>query len=184
METEQQQQQFYGTMSNNDTISSNQGYNSALQLRLDCDKILSDIFDFLAGTNTYQDFDEAKQCMVSKCQVVGEALANRKGIQSIMLRCRGIFNPQTVQGNFSDERYNQYIKFLRQDIAMELVQSRYKWEIQPYNVNTITNKIMEFAKPFMSRTLYNKERESYTQTVQSKETHNIVPQENNKKGWF
>lgn len=181
---EAQQQQFYGTSSAMDTISSNQGYNSALQLRLDCDKILSDINDFLAGTNTYQDYDNERNCVITKRQVVGEPLANLKGIQSIMLRCRGIFNPQTVQGNFNDERYNLYIKFLRQDIAMELVQSRYKWEIHAYNVNTITNKIMEFAKPFMSRTLYNKERESYTQTVQSKETHNIVPQEGKKNSWF
>lgn len=176
-------QQFYGSMQGIDTISSNQGYNSALQLRLDCNQILSDINDFLNGTSTYQDYDEEKKINTTKQIQIGEPIANKKGIQAIMLRCRSIFNPQSVQGNFDDARYNLYIKFLRQELALEIVGNRYKWDIKSERVNDVVDKVMNFAKPFMSRTLYNKERESYAQTVQSKETHQIIPNEQTKSKW-
>lgn len=182
MDSDSEDRQFFGSVQGVDTISSNQGFNSALQLRLDCNQILSDLNDFFNGTSTYQDVDkDGKQ--VLKTIVVGEPVANKKGIQALMLRCRSIFNPQSVQGNFDDARYNLYIKFLRQELAMELVMNRYKWKIMPERVNDVVDKIMNFAKPFMSRTLYNKERESYAQTVQSKETHQIIPDAAQKSKW-
>jgi hypothetical protein len=167
-----------------DTISSNSGYNSSLQLRLDCDKILSDINDFLGGTTTIDEFDNEKQTIIKKSFITGEPLCNMNGKQMIMLRCRSIFNPQAVQGNFNDERYNLYIKFLRQELVMKLVLNRYKWTIRSENINVIVDTIMNFAKPFMSRTLYNKERESYATTMQSKETHQIVPNDGKKTFGF
>lgn len=172
---EQAQQQFYGNVQGIDTISSNSGYNSSLQLRLDCDKILSDINDFLGGTTTIDEFDKEEQMVRKKSYNTGEPLCNMNGKQMIMLRCRSIFNPQAVQGNFNDERYNLYIKFLRQELALKLVLNRFKWSIKSENINVICDTIMNFAKPFMSRTLYNKERESYTTTLKSNETHTIQP---------
>ena len=173
----QNQNQFFGNVGVQDTISSNQGYDSAMQLRLDCNQILTDINDFLNGTSSYQEWDEERKCNVFKSQRIGDPIANKKGVQAIMLRCRSIFNPQTVQGNSGvDFNYNLYIKFLRQELAMELIQNRYKWDVDIWRVNDLVDKIMNFAKPFMSRTIDNEERKSYTTSLQSKETHTIQPQ--------
>ena len=179
---QEQEQQFFGNVGVQDTISSNQGYDSALQLRLDCNQILCDISDFLNGTSSYQEWDDVKKANVFKSMQVGEAIANKKGVQAIMLRCRSIFNPQTVQGNSGiDFDYKLYIKFLRQELAMEMTQNRYKWNIDIWRVNDLVDKIMNFAKPFMSRTLNNEERKSYTTSLQSKETHTIQPQQGGQK---
>lgn len=177
--------QFFGNLGVQDTISSNQGYDSALQLRLDCNQILSDINDYLNGTSSYQEWDEVKKCNVFKSQRIGEPIANLKGVQAIMLRCRSIFNPQAVQGNSGFEfDYKLYIKFLRQELAMEIIQNRYKWDIDIWRVNDVVDKIMNFAKPFMSRTLNNEERKSYTTSLQSKETHTVQPMQTKSKWGF
>lgn len=177
---QEQQQQFYGNLNNIDTISSNSGYSSSLQIRLDVNNILSDINDFLGGTTTIDEFDKEKQMVCKKSYVTGIPLCNQTGKQALMLKARNIFNPATVQGNFNDERYNLYIKFLRQELSMMIVQNRYRWDIKSPDINFICDFFMNFAKPFMSRPLYNKERESYTTTLKSNETHQIIP-DNSKK---
>lgn len=176
------QEQYYNANAL-DTISSNQGFNTALQLRLDCDPLLSDIKDFLSGTSTYQDFNEKTQKTEWKTQKVGEALANQKGIQAIMLRCRLMFNPQAVQGNYTDERYNLDRKMSREDLAFLICLNRTKWDILPDKQELIVDTIIDLVKKFTSRTLHNKERESYTATMQSKETHTIQPMQEQKRGW-
>lgn len=174
MDTQGQQQQDFN-YNGIDTISSNSQFNSALQLRLDCDPLLSDIKDFLSGTSTYQEFDEKTGRIVWKTQAIGEPLANQKGIQALMMSCRLMFNPQAVQGNYNDERYNLDRKMNREDLAFLICLNRKEWGIQPKKQELIVDRIIGLAKMFNSRTLDNKERESYTTTMQSKESHTIQP---------
>jgi hypothetical protein len=100
--------------------------------------------------------------------------ANKRGIQSILNKCRAIINPQTVQGNYKEDFYFQTITELRKDLAFDCFANRYNWELESdYSLKEIPDTIMAIVEPFMSRTINNKERESYSQSMQSKQINTL-----------
>ena len=99
-----------------------------------------------------------------------------------MNTCRAIINPQTVQGNYTDERYIDFVIEKRIEIARACFVNFYEWELlADDNIDEITNFIMNIIEPFMSRTIDNKERESYAATIKTSET-NTIPRQS--KGMF
>lgn len=165
-----QEQQNFGL----DTISTNSSQN-AMQIRLDPTEILSDINDFLNGTVTFIDYEQGQP--VKKCRQIGEPLANQIGVQNLMMFLRSTINPLSVQGNYNDERYNLDRKFLRRNLAIIICVNRDKWGIKPINMDIISESIMDMIKKVSSRTLYNEERKSYTTSLQTKETHSVIPEQ-------
>lgn len=107
------------------------------------------------------------------------AKANEVGVQTILNHVTAICNPQVVQGNFNKEMYQNYVFETRIDIAKLLMVNLYEWEISPKDYEGIINFIMSLSKPFMSRLIDNKERDSYGGTFRTHETLQTSPQ---KKG--
>ena len=161
-------------------------FESSFQLRLSTSEILRMIEAFLLGKRitieTYTDTNgETKQ--KEKFIDVGKPLVNPLGIQGIMFKCQMLFNPQSVQGNLKDDaQYRRYIAMLRRDFAEELMENMYNWDLKLENYPLIINTILAHAKLFVSRTLDNKERESYMQTVRQYDTTTI--QDKSKEGGF
>lgn len=167
MEEAQQQ----STISNN-TLS-NLGFQmaGALQIRLNTSPILAQIEQYLKGEYIMLLVDQKTQRPIEKLVSTGEPLANRLGIQRIMSYLQGIFNPQVVQGNYSEEMYNHYLWKHRRALAKDIVLNITRYGINPDDVNGLMDRIFSMIEPFLSRMLENKERESYAQTIKSVESN-------------
>lgn len=152
--------------------SSNEGYNNAsvIQIRLNTEPILDQIHHFLRGTVEYTTMKEDVPVVV--VQQISEPKANAHGIHAIMGWLRGVFSPQSVQGNFSKEDYelNEYLYNLRMDFAEYLMVNLYNYGIPEHEYEGIIDMILTIVKPFLTRTLDDGERKSYSTTMKHSES--------------
>jgi len=139
-----------------------------IQFRLDTDRILMRIEDFLASKRRVISQDE-KGNFYEKEEQVGKPLANKQGVMMILHMMVSIINPQNVQGNYTEEHYWSYIGHARCELVEELVINRFEWGIADEKVNNIVNNIMRMVEPFISRLIGNEERKSYMQQFQTRE---------------
>ena len=109
---------------------------------------------------------------------VGVPLVNSKGLNYIINWFKGIVNSQTVQGNLKDDEYANLIAGYREQINDFVFINFNNWEIEEWAYNPIIDVVMNTIKLFLTRTLYNKERDSYNKTFQ--ETYSNGSQ--NRKG--
>jgi len=150
---------------------------TALQIRLETQNLIDQIECFLRGMepNTY--WDDKSSTWQTRFKDMGCKRANNRGIHSLLSICRAIINPQVVQGNYTKDTYIDYIAEKRIQISEACFINKYEWELQSdYDIAEITNFIMDMVEPFFSRTIDNKERESYAQTIQTRETNTIPRQ--------
>lgn len=138
---------------------------NVLQLRLDTNELLDKIEVFLSGYRiTYM--KDATGKVVSEKVKVGIPNANELGTQMIVNWVSMQLNAAVVQGNIKEE--NQYFYFLertRKTLARMLLVNSPKWGICREDRLVITSSIMNMIELFVSRTLDNSERESYTQSL-------------------
>ena len=158
---------------------------TSFQIRLDTSNILKQIEAFLKGERVVieseyeQNTGQIRQ--TESIYKIGEKLANDKGIQNIVFFLTTIFNQHTVQGNITNEsRYDELVGQTREDLALSIMLNLCNWEIKEENYHFIIDTIMIMIKTFLSRTLFNKERESYIQTVKQVDTTTIRDQDSNK----
>lgn len=157
--TQQETVQF----DNSDYVNAN-----IIAIRLNTDPIMQQIEFFLRGKEPQEilgDDGVRRTILVD----YGVPKANQKGIQAILYRCRGLINAQVVQGNYSNDFYLQSIKLIRISLAMLIFENLYNWELEELAIDEITDFIMDFVEPFLSRLIGNKERDSYSQSLQAKE---------------
>jgi len=155
-------------------FSSNQQYNSesTLKIRLDT-AILIERFELnLKGFKEVVREGENGQVTVQKIKI-GETKANDAGIQEILRWLEGVLDPAVVQGNYTDERYLADIYRIRVGLAVDLMINLNTFEIKEEDFEGIIDSIMAVIRPFLSRLLDNKERESYETTIKSSES-NII----------
>jgi len=152
-------------------VYTNRYYNSAsaLQIRLDTNPITEKIENFLRGGSYVIVEDEKTKKITTKFVVQGVEKANKEGVQGIIAYLTSIFNPQVVQGNFDEERYEQYISELNITLAQFIVTNSTRWAIDDEDIEYIINFIMALSIPFLSRLIDNKERDSYGDTIQTQE---------------
>lgn len=158
------------------SVSQNTDFQSAtaLQIRLDTTKILQDIEFFLRGKEENWYLDETTGEMKPRIVQSGEPKANARGIQAILNYCRTIFNTQVVQGNYTIERYLDFIVEKRKELAERLIVNTYEWDLPSDDVvNELCDEVMNLAEPFLSRMIDNKERDSYSQTIRHSESNTI-----------
>lgn len=147
------------------------GYNAAgvIEKRLNTDETLSHIEYYLSGSRE----------IVKGTKIVtvndGTKRANQQGVQSIMSRIRGLFNSQVVQGNLDRDQYEQFIQEVHEELAIYIMTNLNTWEIKESEYCGIVDSIMNITILFISRTIDNKERESYGETMRAQET-NVVQQ--------
>lgn len=141
-----------------------------LQLRLDPSNIINEIKMFLnAEIEVVKQDDEGN----FKREVISTGIpkANKKGIASILNWIQMTLNPQVVQGNFASnkqtgisEMYEQYIEEFQKDLGDMIYINIYDYDINENEAQSIIDAIMNLVKPFMTRLIDNKERESYGDT--------------------
>lgn len=176
----------------NRSVAQNQLYSSsrnfitetALQLRLDTKQILKDIDAFLKGGEYVDVTNEESGLTATVFQQTGEPKANKLGIQSISNFLKAIFNTAAVQGNFLDDRYDDYVKEVNISIAAIIITNSLKWGIEDDDIDYICDFIMLFVIPFFSRLIDNKEREGYAENLRTSETSSVTDMAAQKRKFF
>lgn len=165
----------------NQQMYTNKYYNSSsvLQIRLDTTPILEKIECFLRGGSFVLSQEETTKKITTQFVEQGTAKANKEGVQSILTFLTSVFNPQVVQGNFDEERYQLHIKELNIDLVKFIVTNSTHWNIKDDDIEYICDFIMILAIPFLSRLIDNKERDSYGDTIQTQERTVIDSQKEN-----
>lgn len=156
---------------------------SMLQIRLDTDDILAKIQTYLSGEIVYirqlEDGSTKKET-----ESIGRPKVNEEGLQGIMSKLQGLLNPHVVQGNYIEEFFFTYIRYVHQKLAFGIVINCEDWGIKDAEIREIIHTIMFIIIPFFSRLIGNKERESYQHTFQTKENTVIRTGEEKKGGLF
>ena len=150
---------------------SNDGYTNAgvIQLRLDTGPMLDNIEAFLRGQRIHH-YDYSGKGAMPVMASIGRPKMNDEGVQSIMSWLTPLFSPHTVQGNFATrEELEDYLCRLEKSLGAYLWKNRREWETKIEEVDGIIDMIMNTAEPFFTRLLQNKERESYSNTMQTVE---------------
>ena len=155
----------------NQIVTLNRAINNynLLQLRLDPSNILNEAKMFLNAEIEVVKQDE--QGNFSRDIIpVGIPKANKRGIASILNWLQMTVNPQVVQGNFPmdklghSEMYDKYIMEFQIDLGDMIYTNLYNYGIDEDEAQPIIDAIMNLVKPFMTRPIGNKERESYGET--------------------
>lgn len=146
--------------------------NDTLRMRLDTAPLLDKVEAFLRGTYTVNHITE-EGLLIQEQRAIGRPKCNELGVQTIMQWLSGTINPQTVQGNFDDDEYRDYLIKYQIDISSTVIDNAYDWEIPDQEVDSIINFIMAVVEPFISRLKDNKERESYNATIRAVENSSV-----------
>lgn len=158
-----------------------QNYN-LLQLRLDPSNLINEIKMFLNAELEIVT-DDGQGNFNRKVIPVGVPKANKQGIASILNWIQMVINPQVVQGNFpldkhgKSEMYDMFIEEFQKDLGDMIYINLYDYDINETEAQSIIDATMNLVKPFMTRLISNKERESYGDTF--REIISSVPQKNN-----
>lgn len=160
-------------------ILNNAGYNSlsALQIRLDMRDEIANFQKYLLGIETIIDVDDNGQA-VEKQIVVGEALVNQRGFQSLMGWISFIMNKHTVMGNFLDEDwYGSYMCDLHKDVFCDLLINREDYGIKMKMLQPIHSKFMMCSRLVLTRPIGDKERNgmnNVTKVVENTQTNSMT----------
>jgi len=155
----------------NRLISNNTDYvgGNALEIRLRTEPVIERFEMFLKGLKQEVSINEETGQPYYYFSNAGKPKANDEGIHSMMAWVSGIINTQVVQGNIeSQEDLFDFMVDFRLDFFEILTKRMYDWEVNEEEIEGISDMICKQVKLFLSRTVNNKERESYAQTI----THN------------
>jgi len=162
-------------VSYNNGFSNSRGEVNALQIRLNCSPIIEDIELFLRGARIELFVDEKTGKTKSRVVPIGagSSKANPSGIQGILSYVSSVINTQVVQGNYDAWRYENAIVTIRIELAGNLINNCYNWDIKEDDLDIIIDTIMNIVEPFLSRLVDNKERDSYSQTIKHNEVNTL-----------
>jgi len=158
-----------------------------LQLRLDPSNLHNEIKMFL-NAEIEQIYAGEDGNIKRETISVGIPKANKQGIASILNWIHMTINPQVVQGNFPvdkhgvSEMYNSYIEEFQKDLGDMIYINLYNYAIDENEAQSIIDAILNLVKPFMTRLIGNKERDSYGDTF--KEITSSQPQKQGIGSWF
>lgn len=150
---------------------------SALKYRLDTSELILQIDMFL--NNEIEIPVRQGDVVMTARKKLGQPRANPSGVSSILSWLQGAFNSATVQGNFPSDKhgdsqlYRYYIREFRINLTTYIYTNLYEWDISENDAPGIINMILNTAIPFFSRLIDNKERDSYTQTFKTTESHMV-----------
>lgn len=162
--------------------SHNLGYThpNALQIRLETDTLLLQLKEHLEGKLRLQQIDPVTHKAEIAEIASGVPLMNAEGVHSIISFMRTMINPSTVQGNFTkEEDFQDFISDKKSALLDSLVSNAPNWELDMRNTRMVYHSCIGLLQTFMSRLIFNKERESYAATFSS--TENTT---NGRKGLF
>jgi hypothetical protein len=146
---------------------------SSIKIRLDVSNLLKDIeLDLRGKMITYSQDENTGR--IEKIEVtVGDPKANDKGVQTIMKCVKSIINVASIQGNLEKDQYQDFLYQLNLDLNELIFVNMFKFGISDEDYKGIIDDILNLAFLVISRTIDNKERESYSQTVKHTENQTI-----------
>lgn len=152
-------------MMNNQQLANN----SFLQYRLDTRPLMRDIEIFLSAQKLVLKQNKDGQ-FYEDVDKFGIPLASKEGITALLNIMRlSMMNEHVVQGNLKREDYQKLMMDARKELTDHIIINCYEWGIDDTKLNVIIDSIMRFFKLFISRTIDNKERDSFMQQFLSKE---------------
>lgn len=134
---------------------------SFLQYRLNTDPVVQQIEIALSGRVINYMIHPQTGEVVEHVKTLSSPKVNDEGFTAIVNYVKVHVNNQTVQGNLDEYRYSNMIADIREDFSMICMINLYKWDIRNSDYQYIVDSIMDVIKLFLSRTIGNKERESY-----------------------
>lgn len=140
-----------------------------LQIRLDVSEIIGQAQTYLEGIVRVPAKDESG-FFIEKTIYRGKAKANPRGVAEIMSWLTNTINAQVVQGNFPMDKtgksimYDQFIEEFQLNFMDVIMINLHEYGINEDEAMGIVDNIMNLVKPFMTRLIGNKERQSYGET--------------------
>jgi len=156
--------EYQNQTSSNRAVINDQSF---MHTRINADPIINKIENFLKGNRVYVVRENGKY--LEKTIELGNALANANGINQIMNKVHTMINPQIVQGNIKVDFYYTIVGDMREDFAFEMLENCDDWGIADEKLDYITNTILNFFEIYLTRLIDNKERDSYADSITSKE---------------
>lgn len=152
----------------------NDGYNNAgvIHIRINTEELIQKIRDFLSGEEIIVARDENDDPILTR-QRVGDKICTDAGVRMITNLVGGVVNPSVVQGNYTKEKYELECELLHKDLAFILMVNYAKWDIDEDNLDAIIGFIMNLVRPFLSRLIDNKERDSYGSSMRVSEVNRV-----------
>lgn len=152
--------------------SNNDGYNNAnvLQIRLNTEPVLTKVEMFLRGEREVYAIKDDQPVVTA--EKIAKPKANAEGVHSIMIWLSGIINSQMVQGNiesFSDK--DNKVADFREDFSEYVMKNLINWEITEEEFEGVIDIAVTQMDLFLSRLVGNKERDSYSNTIQHRENN-------------
>lgn len=141
---------------------------SSIMFRLDPEPTLRKLQLYLLGMIEVVEQDETGD-LHKRTEQVGEPRVNKVGYYTIMGHVETVVNSMTVQGNISDEQYNEFMGRFHEGLSNDLWENSFKYGINDSSYNGIIHMITNLVGLFITRTIANKERESLGQSHQVSE---------------
>jgi len=132
---------------------------TALKIRLDTAPLIYQLQLFLEGKN--EQLANQNGNLVTILKDKGSPMANEVGIQRILSLIQTIINAQMVQGNLKEDRYDWFMMRFRRDLNKHVFVNMYKYDVCQEEYGFIVDMICNAVELFVSRTINNKERDSY-----------------------
>lgn len=162
---------YGGTYSGNSNMS--RGLEpTVLKYRLDMESPLQKLELFLRSAKIQEREDTSGE-LITEMIRVARPLMNEDGVQAIMGYMTIVFGAHNVQGNIDRTQYDELIYEINVYLAKILGSNMMNWEVRDEDFDIIIECIMTTAQLFMSRPIDNKERDSYGQSMMTKEM-NVV----------
>ena len=147
-------------------------------LRLKTRELIQQIEIYLSGEKVEHTIQNDQ--IVSIVNQITKPKCNSYGLSSILNWISMVINPQVVQGNFPmnkmgfSQEFEDFCYYFRMDMGDYLMINLDSFAIDESEYNGMLDCIMNIIRPFMSRLIDNKERESYYKTLESKESTNTM----------
>jgi len=151
-----------------------------LALRLQTERLVNRFRIYLTGKIIETKYDDESGEPKSMEITIAKPKANPQGVHFLLNFFEGIVNPQTVQGNLVDsEMYEDMIEEIHLGLNQDIINNMYMWDINEDEADPLINNMITTIRLFLTRTIGNKERESYNQTIRHQESSSI----SNQKGF-
>lgn len=114
------QEQSFNQFQNGRTIYNPEHSSDALQVRLNTDRLIEELENFLRGEREIIKTDENGQAFIVKVRF-GEPLANEVGIQNIIQFVKMTLNQHSFQGNIDRDEHYMLMIDLKKRLSRELM---------------------------------------------------------------
>lgn len=143
---------------------------NTIKFRLDADPVKRDLQIKLLGLMEKLVEDPKTGDIRREYVQVGKPRVNEVGLQAVMLHVDGVINAMTVQGNFTDEQYIDFIADFHEEFAADLWINAPEYGIPDEYYNGVVAAVTNFVRAFMTRPIANKEREALGESQKVSET--------------